>query len=114
MKPMKRSITHATFVVEKLVNAPPQKVWAAFSSLAGKQRWFGGPPDWTKDEQTLEFKVGGVETSKGGPKGGPTHAFEARYLDIIEEARIVYAYNLFVGDVKLSSSMASIELVVDG
>jgi uncharacterized protein YndB with AHSA1/START domain len=62
----------------------------------------------------MEFKVGGVETSRGGPKGGPLHSFEARYLDIVEQSRIVYAYNLLVDDTKLSSSLASIEVTSVG
>ncbi|HEY4222750.1 MAG TPA: SRPBCC family protein [Myxococcota bacterium] len=111
---MKRQVTHATFSIEKTINAPVAKCWAAFSSIAGKKQWFQGPPEWPEDEQTMEFKVGGSETSKGGPKGGPVHYFEARYLDIISESRIVYAYNMFVDDTKLSSSLASITFAVEG
>jgi uncharacterized protein YndB with AHSA1/START domain len=109
----KRAVTHSTFVIERNIKAPVAKVWAAFSSLKGKAQWFQGPPEWPKDEQTMDFSVGGVETSKGGPKDGPKHYFEARYLDIVNESRIVYAYNMFVGDTKLSSSLASITFTGD-
>src|SRR5262249_10504661 len=70
-----RATHHATFVIEKTINAPPGRVFHAFADEAAKARWFQGPDDWEKGARTFDFRVGGRETSSGGPKGGPVHAF---------------------------------------
>ncbi len=38
-----RSVTHATFVVERLYDASPARVFAAWADPAAKRRWFTGP-----------------------------------------------------------------------
>ena len=40
----------------------------------------------------MDFRVGGKEVNRGGPKGGPVHTFNAIYQDIVPEQRIVYSY----------------------
>jgi uncharacterized protein YndB with AHSA1/START domain len=50
----------------------------------------------------------------GGPKGEAAHTFDARYFDIIPNQRIVYAYDMYVGDRKLSVSLTTIEIEAQG
>jgi uncharacterized protein YndB with AHSA1/START domain len=38
------------------------------------------------------------------------HLFDARYQDIVEDERIVYAYDLYLGEQRISVSLATIEL----
>ena len=65
-----RSVTHNTFVLERTYDAPVARVFAAFADWKAKKLWFGGPPDWEEVEAHMDFRVGGREVSKGGPKGG--------------------------------------------
>lgn len=109
------TIVHASFTLERHLKAPRRKVFNAFAHKEAKARWFGGSPD---DEMPtrmweMDFRVGGEEKMAGGPKDGPEHRFDARYLDIVDDARIIYSYNLFVGEEKLSSSLTTIELLDD-
>ena len=62
----------------------------------------------------MDFRVGGREVSKGGPKGGPLHSMEARYYDIVPGERIVYAYEMYLGDQRISVSVATFELKPEG
>jgi uncharacterized protein YndB with AHSA1/START domain len=62
----------------------------------------------------MDFRVGGRETSRGGPKGGPVHAFDALYYDIVPNERIVFAYDMHLDDLRISVSLATIELKTDG
>ena len=78
-----RSVTHTTFAIERTYNVPPARVFAAFADPKIKVRWFSGPPEWGPAEQELDFRVGGREINRGGPPGGPIHAFEGRYYDIV-------------------------------
>jgi uncharacterized protein YndB with AHSA1/START domain len=38
-----RSVTHATFVVERSYDAAPARVFAAWADPAAKDRWFASP-----------------------------------------------------------------------
>jgi uncharacterized protein YndB with AHSA1/START domain len=84
---MQRSSTHATFVIEREYAATPAKVFAAYADPKKKRRWFGGPAAW-KSEHTMDFRVGGKETSSGGPPGGVVHKMSGLYWDIVENERI--------------------------
>ncbi len=100
-----RSVTHATFVVERTYEASPARVFAAWSDPAAKARWFGAS-DGTHE---LDFRVGGGEVTRGGPEGGPVFAFNARYQDIVADERIVYTYDMHMGDTRISVSLATVE-----
>jgi uncharacterized protein YndB with AHSA1/START domain len=107
-----RSIEHATFVLERTYPATRERVFAAFSDKELKARWFSdGNPATQWD---FDFREGGQEYNSGEFMG-QIHAFDATYLEIIEDERIVWAYNMYVGGVKLSSSLTVVELTpVDG
>ena len=107
---MPRSARHATFVIERSFAAPPSRVFQAFADPAAKAKWFGGPAEWEKGPGEFDFRVGGRETSSGGPKGGPMHAFACAYQDIVPNQRIVYSYDMHLGDKRVSVSLTTIEL----
>ncbi len=109
-----RSTTHDTFVIERNYDASPARVFAAFADPAIKARWFAGPAEWEPDERTLDFRVGGRETSRGGPKGGPMHAMDGRYQDIVPDRRIVFTYDMHLGDVRISVSLLTLEFEAAG
>src|SRR6185503_14165314 len=62
------------------------------------------------EESEMDFRVGGREVSKGGPKGGPVHAFNAIYQDIVPDERIIYSYDMHLGETRISVSVTTIEL----
>jgi uncharacterized protein YndB with AHSA1/START domain len=109
-----RSVTHATFAVERSYDAPPARVFAAWADPAAKARWFASPEEWGPDEFELEFRVGGREVGRGGPKGGPVHLYEARYQDIVANQRIVYSYSMYLDQALISVSLATVELRPEG
>jgi len=105
-----RTVTHATFVVERVYPAKPARVFAAWADAKVKARWFG--PD---DEYSLDFRVGGREWSKGrDPHGDKTSTYEARYYDIVPDARIVIAYEMHQDGTRISVSLGTVELRVEG
>ena len=109
-----RSVTHATFSIERTYDATPARVFHAFADPKAKAQWFSGPEEWGPDEHELDFRIGGRETSRGGPKGGPVHTYEARYHDIVPDARIVLAYDMHLNQTRISVSLATIELTPEG
>ena len=89
-------------------------VFQAFADPTIKQRWFAGPEGWEEEQSEMDFRVGGRETSRGGPKGGPVHIFESRYQDIVPNERIIFAYDMHVDDKRISVSLATVELEPKG
>jgi uncharacterized protein YndB with AHSA1/START domain len=110
----KRSTTHATFVIEREYAHPPAKVFAAFADAQSKAKWFGGPEDWEQSDHTLDFRVGGKESVSGGPPGGPVHAYNAEHWDIVENERIVSAYEMHLDQARISVSLATMEFKPNG
>lgn len=109
-----RSVTHATFVIERRYPAAPARVFAAWASPEAKGRWFIGPDEWVSSGHTLDFRVGGRERVAGGPKGGSVHTFENTYHDIIENQRIVSTYDMYMDDRRTSVSLVTVEFHPDG
>jgi uncharacterized protein YndB with AHSA1/START domain len=99
-----RSVTHATFVIDRTYDAPPARVFAAWADSEAKGQWFGMGADYE-----LEFRVGGREINRGGPEGGPVFTYDARYQDIVQDERIVYAYDMHMDDMRISVSLATVE-----
>jgi len=104
-----RSTTHATFVIERDYAHPPAKVFAAYADPEKKRQWFGGPPEW-ESSHTLHFRVGGKETSRGGPPGGVMHQMTGEYWDIVENERIVMSYEIHLDATRISVSLGTTEL----
>jgi uncharacterized protein YndB with AHSA1/START domain len=102
-----RSAYHATFVIERRLAASAAKVFAAWADPAKKRRWFACHDDWQTLEHHLDFRVGGSERNAVAAAGA-IHRMEAQYLDIVPDARIVYAYAMAVGDVRISVSLVTV------
>ena len=76
---MKRStITHDTFVIERIYNVPVAQVFRAWADPMLKARWFAGSADALGAGYELDFRVGGLEVNRGGPPGGPVYTYESR------------------------------------
>ena len=109
-----RSVVHDTFVLERQYPSAPAGVFAAFADVAQKARWFRGPDEWPAPEWAMDFRVGGVETSRSADDTGLVHGFLAHYIDIVPESRIVYTYEMTMDDVRTSVSVTTIEIIPDG
>jgi uncharacterized protein YndB with AHSA1/START domain len=109
-----RSVTHATFVIERTYDASPARVFGAFADPEAKKRWFSGP-DEEATEHELDFRVGGREISRGRIPGGATiYSFEASIHDIVPNQRIVTTYNMHMGEAQISVSLSTTELKPQG
>jgi uncharacterized protein YndB with AHSA1/START domain len=109
-----RSVTHATFTLERSYDASPAKVYKAFADPAIKRRWFVEGEGWEVEEFTGEFKVGGFERSRFRFKGGAPVRNETSYHDIVPNERIIFAYSMTIGDNRISSSLATLQFKPSG
>jgi uncharacterized protein YndB with AHSA1/START domain len=107
-----RSVTHATFVLERIYEASPAQVFAAWATPAAKARWFG--PAEETGEYELDFQVGGREVNRGSGPDGDVYTYDARYQDIVPDERIVYTYDMHRDETRISVSLATVELRPEG
>lgn len=100
---------HDTFVIERTYDVPVSQVFRAWADPELKARWFAGSADALGTGYGLDFRVGGCEVNRGGPPGGPVYLYESRFSDIVPNERIVYTYEMYADEVRLSVSVATIE-----
>lgn len=105
-----RTQTHATFTLEREYDAPLDRVWSAFADPAVKEQWFGSP-DFTDIEWADDFRVGGIAINDGTGEEGLRSVFRATYTDIVDRERIVYSYDMWLGDAHASTSLTTITFV---
>jgi uncharacterized protein YndB with AHSA1/START domain len=103
------TVAHDTFVVERTYDAPVKLVFEAWADPKLKARWFVGSGEALGASYDLDFRVGGREAFRGGPPGGTVHRYESRYHDIVPEQRIVYAYEMYADEARISVSVATVE-----
>jgi uncharacterized protein YndB with AHSA1/START domain len=106
-----RSTTHSTFVIERTYDAAPQRVFDAWADPDAKAQWFG-PPD--KREYSLDFRVGGSERLVIAFGDGSIFSFDSVYQDIVPGQRIIHAYDMHRDEVRISVSLATIEIEAQG
>ncbi|MES1209246.1 MAG: SRPBCC family protein [Pseudomonadota bacterium] len=109
-----KPVVHASFTLERTYRVSPARVFAAFADSEIKARWFIGPDGWRVTERRDEFRVGGQEVLAGVFPDGRTSRYDARYYEIIPDARLVYAYDMHHGGIHLSLSLVTIELQQSG
>ena len=101
------TVVQGSFTIVRELAAAPARVFAAFSNLEALRAWFKAPAEWSQKVEN-DFRVGGSLSSVGGPKGGTLHSFVSRYYDIVDNERIVYAYEMHLDAVRMSVSLATI------
>jgi uncharacterized protein YndB with AHSA1/START domain len=110
-----RSVVHSAFTLERTYDAPAERVFHALADPAAKAKWFGGPHEqWKPIERSMDFRVGGRERAKGRWESGLVSTFDAVYHDIVPNARIVYTYEMWLDEKKISVSLATLQIRPDG
>ena len=113
--PADRSVAHGAFTLKRAYDAPAERVWRALTDREAKAKWFGGGPGhWTEIERSMDVRVGGAERAKVRWPSGVVTTFDAVYLDVVPQARLVYAYTMHLDERKISVSLATMELSPDG
>ena len=109
-----RSVVHATFCIERTYPASRGQVFNALTDPAAKAKWFTGGDGYTLLVREMDVRPGGREHVKGRKSSGVVTTFDALYFDVVPDERLVYAYEMHIDDVRISVSLATLELVPEG
>jgi uncharacterized protein YndB with AHSA1/START domain len=112
-----RSVLHDIFSLERSYPTTPSRVFAAFASAQAKGAWHATSKheiaDGAAGVQQFDFRVGGRELF-GIKVRGATYRYDALYYDIVPDQRIVYSYEMYADDVRISVSVATLEFTKHG
>jgi uncharacterized protein YndB with AHSA1/START domain len=103
-----RTVTHATFTMERSYQAPPDRVFAAWADPKVKVRWFAGNPE----DYELDFSPGGIERNSMTHEG-KVITWESLYREIVTNKRIVYTSVLYEQESVATVSLTTVEFVPD-
>ncbi|WP_026622345.1 YndB with AHSA1/START domain [Ensifer sp. WSM1721] len=107
-------IEHTTFVIERELPGSPRHAFRFWAEPKLKERWTGCHPDWTVLDEKFDFRAGGSEAKRWRTSEGNEQTFNAFYLDIAAEQRIIYAYEMSFRGERISVSLVTIELTPSG
>ncbi len=103
-----RSAVHGSFTIERVYDAAPARVFAAWSSVKAKTAWNFCDDSWRLSLHEMDFRVGGQERIRTGPVGGTVHAFDGTFHDIVPDERIVFAYDMRLDQRLISTSLVTL------
>jgi uncharacterized protein YndB with AHSA1/START domain len=112
-----QSVIHSTFVVEHSYTTTPERVFAAFADPTKKRKWYAERGSFEVEDFQMDFRVGGVDLGRyrfkpGTPvPAGTPIVYDTTYQDIVPNRRIVLAYTVTLGGSRISSSLATFELL---
>jgi uncharacterized protein YndB with AHSA1/START domain len=107
-----QSVIHDAFSIARTYPATVARVFGAFSSQEAKNTW-GDTGDLDSCDAgaapaEFDFRIGGRERF-GFKYRGTTYWYDALYYDIVRGQRIVYSYEMYADDTRISVSLATIE-----
>jgi uncharacterized protein YndB with AHSA1/START domain len=104
-----RTAQHGTIRLERTFKARPERVFAAWAEPTARAKW-DVPGRWLIAEQTFDFREGGREIKRFGPKDDARLVADTLYLDIVPQRRIVSSYSMTSRGTPISVSLTTIEL----
>ncbi len=115
----RHSVTHGTFALERTYAVPPATVFLAFASEHAKASWGATDgvdlpePAGAGGATAFNLRVGGREFFTV-EMDGKTYRYDARYYDVVPDRRLVYSYEMYADDSRISVSLATIEFIPSG
>ena len=110
-----RRLARAGFTLTRDYPVAVERVWDAFAEEDQKRAWFGADDNFEAGAWSFDFRVGGRDLAEAAFHNGLVSRFESTYTDIVEHARIVTTYDMWLDGVHMSTSVASFEFEpIDG
>ncbi|QCI63095.1 SRPBCC family protein [Phreatobacter stygius] len=110
----RRSAAHTSFVLDRRFPAPPARVFRAWADPEAKRRWSDCHAETGTTEYSLDFRPGGREIHRAVLPDGKVQLVDKTFLEIVPEARIIFAYTIEAGGRHLSASLVTVEFEAEG
>ena len=99
--------------VETLVAAPLAEVWRAYSAPEDIKQWNAASDDWHTPSSSVDFRVGGVFSSRMEAKDGSAgFDFAGTYTKIIDQTVIEYAFGERTAHIEFSEVSGGVKVAI--
>ncbi len=88
--------TNRDLVLTRLIDAPREKLFRAWTEPALLTQWFA-PKPWSTPRAELDLRVGGKSTIVMADENGTEYPNTGQYLEIVPNEKLVFT-DAFVGD----------------
>jgi uncharacterized protein YndB with AHSA1/START domain len=102
--------THSTFQIQRHYLVAPPILFHALTDPVAKARWFAGGDGYRVLARSMDVRPGGKEHVEGRWENGTISTFDAIYLDVVPDSRLVYAYEMHIDGRRISVSLATVEI----
>ena len=99
---------HATITLERSYPAPLEWVFAEFADPVARARW-SAPSEDALIYDEADFRIGGKDVFRCGPKGDPKFRGETHYLFIVPNGRVVSSETLDMDGQRLAVSLTTLD-----
>jgi uncharacterized protein YndB with AHSA1/START domain len=110
---MSEKLQHATIVLERTYRAPLEQVFSEFADPVARARWSPPSNDVLIYDQT-DFRAGGRDLFRCGPKNDPKFHGETLYHLIVPNKRVVSSETLDTNGQRLAVSLNALEFEATG
>ena len=100
-------------MLTRIIDAPRDKVFRAWTDPELLKQWFA-PLPYTTPFAELDVRPGGANLIVMRDPEGNEFPNRGIYLEVIENERLVYCYEMHLDDRKISVSVATLQLKVNG
>jgi len=99
---------HATIKLEHSYAAPLERVFSEFADPVARARW-SAPSNDALIYDEADFRVGGKDVFRCGPKGNPKFRGETRYLHVVPNARVVSSETVDMDGQRLAVALTTLD-----
>ena len=99
---------HATIKLEHSYAAPLERVFSEFADPVARARW-SAPSNDALIYDEADFRVGGKDVFRCGPKGNPKFRGETRYLHVVPNARVVSSETVDMDGQRLAVALITLD-----
>ncbi|MEQ1518635.1 MAG: SRPBCC domain-containing protein [Usitatibacteraceae bacterium] len=106
-------VDHGTVVVEHAINVPVGRAYAAFADTKERTSWAAPTESAVFTYEEADFRIGGRDVARCGPKDDPRFRVETRYVNIVPERCVVAIESITEHATPLSVNITTTEFVPD-
>ena len=99
------TVSHDTFVIERTYDVPVAQVFGAWADPRSRPAGSPAPPMHWEPATSSTSGSGGVSSIAVGLRAGPSIRTSREFRDIVPEQRIVYTYEMYADDGRISVSV---------
>ena len=108
-------MTHDTTLrIERLIDAPPDAVFEAWTTSAALERWYADGDDFVARVVELDVRVGGSYRVEFGPAGVAPYVEYGEYLEVDRPHRLAMTESLEGVEAPWSNTRVTVELHDEG